>query len=112
MKLNAREQAWIDKRKKDGKMAKSHPTYNAAYVKWGKQPKLTFEERMQQVEAIDPYSEEGIARQESSAKVFGRGWQIFQGVEFRSIRKEKTWIEQFYVESQRVKNKKRNRCLV
>jgi len=85
-------------------MAKSHPTYNVEHIKWGQKPKLTPEERVKQIKALDPYSKEGRELQEYHAKKNGRGWHIFQGVTLRANRKEKTWIEQFYVE--RIKEKK------
>jgi hypothetical protein len=78
-------------------MAKSHPTYNREYIKWGQKPNLTPEERVKQVKAVDPYSKEGQELQEYHAKKNGRGWHIFQGVNLRHNRKQKTWIEQFYV---------------
>ena len=55
MKLNSKEQAWANKRKKN----------NIEHIKWGQKPELTFEERMQQVESVDPYSEEGQKLQEA-----------------------------------------------
>ena len=58
MKLNSKEQAWIDKRKK----------INIEHIKWGQKPALTFEERMQQAEAVDPYSEEGQKLQEGQTQ--------------------------------------------
>ena len=73
-------------------MAKSHPTYNVEHIKWGQKPKLTPEERVKQIKALDPYSKEGQELQE------------YHGVTLRDNRKEKTWIEQFYVE--RIKEKK------
>ena len=84
MKLNSKEQAWIDRRKKG----------NIEYVKWGQKPELRFQERMKQVKAVDPYSEEGKKLQEESAKQHGRGWWIFHGVNFRHKR-ERTWLEQY-----------------
>ena len=91
MKLNAKEQTWYERyHKKNGKI----------------------QDRIKDYKAFDPYSKEGQEVQESLAKKLGRGWQIFQGMTFRCNRDSKTWIEQYYVESNRVKNKKRNKCLV
>ena len=48
-------------------MAKSHPTYNVEHIKWGQKPKLTPEERVKQIKALDPYSKEGQELQEYHA---------------------------------------------
>ena len=74
----------LDKRKKP----------NTKHFEWGQKPKLAFEERMQQVEAVDPYSKEGKKLQKESAKKNGRAWWIFHGVNFRNTRKI-TWLEKF-----------------
>lgn len=108
MKLNAKEQAWIDKRKKGMPTKSKQPLY----TDYGAPPKEPLEERMKKVIPIDPYSKEGQELQEANAKKYGRGWYIFQGMNFRYNRDSKTWIEQYYVESNRVKNQKRNKCLV
>lgn len=77
-------------------MAKSHPTYNADYKKWGmKVGKI--QDRIKLMKFIDPWSEEGIKQSEEFSKKHGRAWWYFQGVELRHNR-ELTWIEQFRVE--------------
>ena len=67
MKLNSKEQAWIDRRKKN----------NIEHIKWGQKPELTFEERMKKAKAVDPYSEEGQKLQEESAKQHGRACLLY-----------------------------------
>jgi len=94
MKLNSKEQAWADKRKK----------INIEHIKWGQKPELTFEERMKKAEAVDPYSEEGQKLQEESAKKNGRAWWIFHGVSFRHKR-ERTWLEQYHKQERRPRKK-------
>ena len=91
MKLNKREQVWYDLyHKKSG----------------------TIQDRIKNYKAFDPYSKEGQLLQEANAKKYGRGWYIFQGMNFKYNRVKKTFIEEYYVQSDRVENKKRNKCLV
>jgi hypothetical protein len=78
-------------------MAKSHPTYDLTYDQYGKK-RGTIQTRMQEMEFVDPKSEEGIEQAEIFAEEHGRSWWIFQGTTFRHNRKRKTWIEQYYVE--------------
>ena len=108
MKLNAKEQAWVEKRKNGLKTKSKQPQY----LDYGAAPKESFEDRMKKVIPVDPYSKEGQELQEANAKKHGRGWYIFQGMNFRYNRDSKTWIEQYYIESDRVKNQKRNKCLM
>ncbi len=108
MKLNSKEQAWVEKRKNGLKTKSDQPQY----LDYGAAPKESFEDRMKKVIPVDPYSKEGQELQEAYAKKHGRGWYIFQGINFRYNRDSKTWIEQYYIESDRVKNQKRNKCLV
>ena len=86
MKLNKREKTWYDLyHKKSG----------------------TIQERIKNFKAVNPYSKEGQALQEESAKKHGRAWWMFNAINFRSYRTSKTWIEQFYVQGIRGPNKKR-----
>jgi len=95
MKLNSKEQAWIDKRKK----------INIEHIKWGQKPELTFEERMKKAKAVDPYSEEGQKLQEESAKQHGRAWWIFHGMSFKHNRDDRTWIERYHKQERRPRKK-------
>lgn len=77
-------------------MAKSHPTYNSDYKKWGRKVGK-IQDRMKLMNFIDPWSEEGIKQSEEFAKKHGRAWWYFQSVKLRHNR-EPTWIEQYRVE--------------
>ena len=103
MKLNSKEQAWVEKRK-NGLQTKSK---QPQYLDYGVAPKECFVDRMKKVIPVDPYSKEGQALQEESAKKHGRAWWMFNAINFRSYRTSKTWIEQFYVQGIRGPNKKR-----
>jgi len=51
-------------------MAKSHPTYDA----WGKRPKLTPEERQNNVTSYPAFSKRRYKLEEEFAAKYGRDW--------------------------------------
>tara|TARA_B110000438_G_C15478617_1_gene506296 strand:- start:88 stop:354 length:267 start_codon:yes stop_codon:yes gene_type:complete len=69
-------------------MKEAHPThYKCDGDIWERNPNYRF---------IEPYSKEGMERQEASAIQHGRAWWWFTAVAFRTHR-DMTWIEQFRV---------------
>lgn len=69
-------------------MKKAHPThYKCDGDIWERNPNYRF---------IEPYSKEGMERQEESARIYGRGWWWFSGVAFRTTLPP-SWIEQYRV---------------
>mgnify|MGYP003624926338 FL=1 len=104
--MKTKQQTEIQEQKYAAKLAYHKAYYHnnkhkVSYQQWGNKSG-TIQERTKYYKAVDPYSKEGQALQEESAKKYGRAWWMFNGISFN----KKHWIRQFYVQGIRGPNKK------
>jgi len=86
----------IQEQKHEAKLAYHKAYYHnnkhkVSYQQWGNK-RGTIQERTKDYKAFDPYSKEGQALQEESAKKHGRAWWMFNGTSFN----KKHWIRRYH----------------